>query len=71
MNGTIEAPRVMTVGRVQPGQSFAPCFLLPLSDLDERMIDRLIQRTIERGGAASKLTTDTTVTVRIYPRGEA
>lgn len=62
---------MLTKGRIQPGQSFAPTYMLPLSPEDERTIDRLIKHVEARGGCATKFTTDTTITVRVYPRGEA
>ena len=60
----------VTERTLKPGDAFSMQFLTPLKEADERMINKLIDRTIERGGAASKLTTENIVRVTVYPRGE-
>jgi len=55
---------------LQPGDAYSMQFLQPLTPSDERLVKRLIDSTVERGGAASKLTTENIVRVTIYPRGK-
>lgn len=60
----------MTAGHIRPGEGFSATFLQPVDPFTQQSIDKLMRRVEERGGTATKITDDTTVTVRVYPRGE-